>query len=94
MPDLILISGDFSKYGSVDGVANLQLLVETGRMTSDTQFEVSALADAAAQAAVSALGLTVTVVKTDAQFTSDMNTIYTAVNSTPYDFSTDPGGVA
>ena len=87
MPDLVDIQGDIGTVRSLIDIPTLEIIDETAKLLDETTVLVSALADAAATAAVQARGLTVTLVKTEAQQSTDLEAVYGAINDTPYDFS-------
>ena len=87
MPDLVDIQGDIGTVRSLTDIPTLEIIDETAKLLDETTVLVSALADAAATVAVQARGLTVTLVKTEAQQSTDLEAVYGAINDTPYDFS-------
>jgi len=86
MPDLITIQGDLTSIRSLTDITTLQIIDETGKMLDANNAIVGAFADSTAEAAVQARGLTVTVIKTEAQYDADVQAIYAEISNTPYDF--------
>jgi hypothetical protein len=84
MPDLVDIQGDIGAVRSLTDIPTLEIIDETAKLLDETTVLVSALADAAATAAVQARGLTVTLVKTEAQQSTDLEAVYGAINDTPH----------
>jgi hypothetical protein len=85
MPDLITIQGSVALVMGLTDIATLQMIDETDKILDSGDAFISAFADAPTQATVQGRGLTVTVIKTEAEYNSDLDAIYAAINNTPYD---------
>jgi hypothetical protein len=86
MPDLIRIRGDVAAVRSLTDLTTLEIIDETATFVDASNIAVSAFADAATQAAIAERGLTVTIVKTEAQYEADLQKAYDAINEVPYNF--------
>ncbi len=86
MPDLITIQGEVSAILGLTDIPSLQILREGAKRLDDGQGFVTAFADNAAKTAVQGRGLTVTVIKTEAQQEAEAGEILLAISDTPYDF--------
>ena len=86
MPDLVTIQGEVEAIRSLADIPTLEIIDETARRIEDDQVMVAAFADDAAKAAAQARGLTVTLIKTEAQYNADVQEAFDAINDTPYDF--------
>jgi glycine cleavage system pyridoxal-binding protein P len=86
MPDLITIQGDVASVRSLTDIATLEIIDDTGKLIDQNTAIVAAFADDAAKAAVQARGLTVNLIKTEAQYEADIQQAYEAISNVPYDF--------
>lgn len=87
MPDLVTIQGPEAIINSLGDVPALQLLPEGVERLEDGQVLVTALADASAQDTAETRGLTVELVKTEAELEAEAQELHAAISNTPYDFS-------
>jgi len=86
MPDLITIQGTVAAVRSLTDIPTLKIIDETGKLIDATHIVVAAFADTAAQTTVQSRGLTVTLIKTEAQYDAGIQETYAAINNIPYDF--------
>ncbi len=86
MPDLITIQGEIPAVRSLADIPTLQIIDETAKRLDDDQVIAAAFADEDAQTAARGLGLTVTLIKTEAQYEADVQEAFAAISDTPYDF--------
>ena len=86
MPDLVDIQGNIDTVRSLTGIPNLTFIPDVGKLVDVNTISIAAFADAGAVVALQALGLIVTVVKSEADYNADLAAALAAVNDTPYDF--------
>ncbi len=86
MPDLVTIQGEAAAILSLTDIPSIEILDETAKRLDDTHVIVAAFADDAGKAAAQARGLTVTLIKTEAQHDADEQLAFAEINDTPYDF--------
>jgi hypothetical protein len=81
--DYLEISCHQDRYAEVQGIADLEILMRPLRGEDPTIVTFPALAAAAAQDAVRALGCTITVVKTAAQYQEHLARAYSRDDEPP-----------
>ena len=92
MPDLVNIQGDVDALRGLSDIPTLKIIDETAKRLEGNQAVVSAFADEAAKTEAQNRGLTVTLIKTEAQFQADSQEAFNAISDVPYDFG-EPGGI-
>lgn len=93
MPDLVNIQGDVDTLRGLTDIPTLQIIDESAKRLEGNQAVVSAFADDAAKTEAQNRGLTVTLIKTEAQYEAESQELFNAISDVPYDFS-DSGGIA
>jgi len=93
MPDLINIQGDASSMTTLyaDPIATLEIIADTGKVFDSGECSVDAFADSATQTTVSGRNLTVTVIKTEADYYADAEAVFAALNDTLFDYDGNVG---
>jgi len=86
MPDLVTIQGGLESMRGLSDIPTLEVIDETARQLEDNVVIVAAFADDAAKTEVQTRGLTITLIKTEAQYDADIQEAYAAISDVPYDF--------
>ena len=86
MPDLITIQGTPLAMRGLSDIPALEIIDESAKQLEDDQVIVAAFADDAAKAEAQSRGLTVTLIKTEAQYEADKQAAFAAINDVPLDF--------